>query len=455
MLVRFTVENFLSFKDETVFSMIAGKAHKHRDHIVSSGKRSDFRLLKTAVIYGPNAAGKTNLIRAMDFARDLITGRMITRPTQSIPVIPFLLDKSAEESPTRFAFDIKCEEKYYTYGFSIDTQRVHSEWLREIRPNSEKLIFERHTDKDGNANIRFGSFQLSEDHSLDFLSFTASGTRPNQLFLTESVERNIRYFQTVYDWFDRRLVLIYPDTRPTGIHFGTNIDAAFQTKLGKLMNVFDVGIQGVELEEIDFDKDTRFPTEFKEFIRKTILELPRPTAVQGSVQLHDTTLLFDVDEEIEITSIKFQTIHRVDHEDRDVVFDMAQESAGTQRLFSLSPTILEFLSGESDRVYVVDELDRKLHSRLSYSIVQMYLQNSGQEPNQFIVTTHESGLLDLDLLRRDEIWFVEKNSEGKSSMYSLEDFVPRADSGIRKRYLKGRYGAIPIVLSVSNLEWAK
>ena len=455
MLVRFTVENFLSFKDETVFSLIAGKAQKHKDHIVTNGKRSDFRLLKTAVIYGPNAAGKTNLIRSMDFARDLITGRMITRPTQSIPVMPFLLDTGAEESPTRFVFDIKCDEKYYTYGFSLDARRIHREWLREIRPNSERLLFERNTDKDGNASIRFGNFPVSEDHSMDFLTFTASGTRPNQLFLTESLDRNIKYFQNVYDWFDRRLVLIYPDTAPAGIQFRMSIDKAFQAKLGHLMNLFDVGIQGVKLEEIDFDKDSRFPTEFKDFIRKTILELPRPSAAQGSVQLNDTMLLFDVDEEIEITSIKFHTIHHVEHENRDVIFDMAQESAGTQRLFGLAPTILEFLSGESDRVYVVDELDRKLHSQLSYSIVQMFLENSGQEPNQFIVTTHESGLLDLDLLRRDEIWFVEKNYEGISSMFSLEDFVPRADSGIRRRYLTGRYGAIPIILSVSNLEWAK
>lgn len=435
--------------------MIAGKAHKHKNHIVTSGKRGGFRLLKTAVIYGPNAAGKTNLIKAMDFARDLITGRMITRPTQSIPVMPFLLDRRAEESPTQFVFDIKCDEKNYTYGFCLDAQRVHSEWLREIRPSSERLLFERDTNEDGNTSVRFGTFPLSAEHSMDFLAFTAAGTRPNQLFLTESLERNIKYFQNVYNWFDRRLVLIYPDTRPTGIHFRMNIDDEFQTRLGKLMNVFDVGIQGVELEEIDFEKDTRFPTELKEFIRKTILELPRPSAMQGSVQMHDTTLLFDVDEEIEITSVNLHTIHRVEHENRDVIFDMAQESAGTQRLFSLAPTILEFLSGESDRVYVIDELDRKLHSQLSYAIVQMFLENSGREPNQLIVTTHESGLLDLEFLRRDEIWFVEKNSEGISTMFSLEDFVPRADSGIRNRYLKGRYGAIPIILSVSNLDWAK
>lgn len=455
MLIRFEVENFMSFKDSAEFSMIAGKSHKHKDHIVTGGKRSDFRLLKTAVIYGPNAAGKTNLIRAMHFARDLITGRMITRATQSIPLVPFLLDRQAEVSPTRFVFDIKCEERYFTYGFILDSQRIHREWLNEIRPSSEKLVFERETSEEGNASIRFGKFPLSEDHSMDFLSFTASGTRPNQLFLTESLERNIKYFQSVYDWFDRRLVLIYPDTRPMEIHFRMDIDEAFQTRLGKLMNVFDVGIHGVELEEIDFERDSRFSTDFKEFIRNTILELPRPSAVQGSVQIHDTALLFDIDEEIEITSIKFHTIHHVERENRDVVFDMAQESAGTQRLFTLAPTILEFLSGDSDRVYVMDELDRQLHSQLSYSIVQMFLENSGQEPNQLIVTTHESGLLDLDLLRRDEIWFVEKDFEGVSTLFSLEDFVPRADSGIRRRYLKGRFGAIPIILSVSNLDWAK
>lgn len=455
MLIRFTVENFLSFKDEVEFSMVPGGPRKHQDHIVTSGKRGDTRLLKTAVIYGANAAGKTNLIKAMDFARELIIGQTIIRPRQTIPVMPFLLDRTTENGPSKFEFQIKCGSLPYKYGFVLDSDRVYSEWLYEIRRASEKMLFSRETDKDGQTGITFGSFPLSEDHSLDFLRFTALGTRPNQLFLTESMDRNINYFQKIYEWFERRLVLIFPDSASKGIPFDDSIDTDYQSKLGELMNLFDFGIHGVELEEVDFDADTRFPAELKEFIKQKILELPIKSAARGFVQLRDSILLFAVDEDIQITSIKFLTIHHVDHEDRNVVFELAQESDGTQRLFSLAPTLLEFLGGDSDRVFVIDELDRKLHAHLSYTIVEMFLKNSGQQPSQLIVTTHESGLLDLELLRRDEIWFVEKGVDGVSAVYSLEDFIPRNDSGIRKRYLNGRFGAVPIILSVNNLDWAK
>ena len=454
MLVRFTVENFLSFRDETVFSMIAGKSRKHKDHIVTSGKRSDTRLLKTAAVYGANASGKTNLIRAMDYARDFILGNVVTRPRQNIPVFPFLLDQSKEGAPSRFEFEVKCLNASYTYGFEVSSDRVNSEWLIELRPTTEKILFQRTTDSDGRTNVEFGNLRLTAEQSLDYLQFTAIGTRRNQLFLTESMDRNVDYFREVYDWFESKLVLIYPETTPTGITFMFKIDAEFQSKLSELINLFDFGITRVEYEKTDFDSDTRFPDELKKLIRQRILDIPLKNPAEGVVQFRDTTLVFVVDTDNQITSIEYQTVHHVEHENRNVLFDLAQESDGTQRIFNLGPALLDLLSSESDRVFIIDELDRKLHPDITYTIVEMFLENSGQRPRQLIITTHESGLLDLNLLRRDEIWFVEKTIDGASSAYSLEDFVPRNDSDVRKRYLQGRFGSLPIILSVNNLEWA-
>ena len=455
MLIRFTVENFLSFKDEVEFSMVAGKSRKHKDHIVTSGKRSDSRLLKMAAIYGANASGKTNLIMAMDYARDFIVGNVATRPRQSIPVLPFLLDQSKEKAPSKFEFEVKCENASYAYGFEVDSERVHLEWLLEIRPSTERMLFQRKTGSDGKTTVAFGKFTLTAEQSLDYLQFTAIGTRQNQLFLTESLDRNIEYFREVYDWFESKLVLIYPETTPTAIAFMFKIDTEFQSKLGELINLFDFGINRVELEEIDFDADTRFPDEEKKIIKQRILDISFQATAQGFVQFRDTMLVFVVNEDNQITSIKYQTVHNVDHENRHVVFDLAQESDGTQRIFNLGPALLDLLGPDSDRVFIIDELDRKLHPDITYTILDMFLENSGQRPRQLIITTHESGLLDLNLLRRDEIWFVEKNADGASSVYSLEDFVPRNNSDVRKRYLHGRFGSIPIILSVNNLEWAK
>ena len=136
-----------------------------------------------------------------------------------------------------------------------------------------------------------------------------------------------------------------------------------------------------------------------------------------------------------------------------VQFQLGQESDGTRRLFVLAPIMLDFLREDNDRVYVIDELERKLHPKLSFLILHMFLKNSGVKPSQLIVTTHETQILDLGLLRTDEIWFAEKDALGASSLFSLEEFTPRPSGDVRNEYLRGRFGATPIPLSVSNLGW--
>ena len=157
--------------------------------------------------------------------------------------------------------------------------------------------------------------------------------------------------------------------------------------------------------------------------------------------------------EFEVEVMELQTVHKVNSENREVSVEVDEESDGTQRLFDLIPVLMELLGGE--RVFVIDELDRSLHPHLSHSIIELFLNNSAQQKSQLIVTTHKSSLLDLALLRRDEIWFVEKNPDGQSGVYSLEEFAPRYDNDIQKGYLLGRFGAIPFIKNVDSLGWLK
>ncbi len=453
MLIRFTVENFLSFKDEVEFSMVAGRTRKHNDHIITSGKRDDIRLLKTGVIYGANASGKSNLIKAMAFARELIVRG--TRAKQTIPVTPYRFDSSTKNKHSKWQFEFKCNPSAYIYGFELDKRQIYSEWLYEIRPASEKMLFERETDLDGRTKIKFGNISLTAEQGETFLDFTAKGTRPNQLFLTESMERNISYFEHIYNWFDDSLVLIFPESKPEdfGIKFASN--PKFQQGFRELINVFDLGIDDIVFQPIDFDSELPLPPAIKQQIKLDLDKFLHNSDSSTVFQIKGLNNILFVIEDGNINTYKFVTVHHIKHEDRNAHFEMSQESDGTQRLFEIIPALLELLSPAHERVFVIDELDRRLHAHISYNILDIFLTNSVNNSSQLIVTTHESSLLDLDLLRRDEIWFIEKDRTGASSVYSLEEFAPRFDMDIEKGYLNGRFGAIPILPSYNVLEWAE
>ena len=454
MLIRFTVENFLSFKDKVEFSMVAGRTRKHKDHIITSGKRNDIRLLKIGVIYGANASGKSNLIKAMAFAKELIVRG--TRGKQSIPVIPYRFDNATEKKPSKFQFEVKYKTKLYIYGFEVDSERVHSEWLYEIRPASEKLIFERKTDLDGRTEIEFGSISLTTEHNREFLNFTASGTRPNQLFLTESMDRNISYFEDIYNWFDRALVLIFPNAKPgAGVAMRFMENDEFKQKYRDILGLLDLGINDIDLSEFDLDAETRLPNEIKKQIRQAILEIPQEFKEKAVIHIPQFDILIVVESDNQFKAYKFMTVHQIEHESRKVLFELFEESDGTQRLFELVPALIDLLHAERERVLVIDELDRRLHAHITYNILDIFLTNSANKSSQMIITTHEASLLDLDKVRRDEIWFIEKDRTGASSVYSLEEFAPRFDMDIEKGYLNGRFGAIPILPSYNVLEWAK
>jgi AAA15 family ATPase/GTPase len=449
MLIRFSVENFLSFKDEVELSMLPGKGRKHPEHIISSGKRATDNILKAAVIYGANASGKSNLIKAMSFARDIIvTGR---RPKQTIPIKPFRFDTACEQKPSKFQFEFSYNSKSYIYGFTLDALRIHEEWLYRFTSTGEKPIFERKTDENNETHIEFSNIKFKNKKEREFFDFTAMGTRPNQLFLTEAIERDIKRFEDIYHWFNKILVFISPNAQREGLEFDFMSDQDFQKSFQNFLQIFDTGISGIKLIEFDLEKEAGIPDEVLSTLKQQMLQ------VEG----HDVRVILHLPDGLtylilrtnsnEFQAMRFMTIHKVNGENRETFLEVVEESDGTQRLFHLVPVLMELLGGE--RVVVIDELDRSLHPHLSYKVLELFLNNGREKKSQLIVTTHESSLLNLDLLRRDEIWFVEKNKDGVSNVYSLEEFAPRYDNDIQKGYLLGRFGAIPFIKSVESLGW--
>jgi uncharacterized protein len=446
MLIRFIVANFLSFKDEIEFSMIKGKGMQHPDHVMQPSY-NQLKLLKSAVIYGANASGKSNLIKAMNFARELIING--TSLKQRINISMFRLDATCATQPSKFEFEIVVNTKAYNYGFLLDATRIHEEWLYEILPSRERMLFERRTDEHGNNSIEFGIKRTGKRGQ--FLEFVGMGTRPNQLFLTESQQRNVEEFAPVFNWFNQNLTIIFPVSKPEWLEINFESNAIFQSEFQKLIRLFDTGIDEVRLHPVLWNDVNDIPNEMKELIKQGLLNNPIDPP-RGLLRFNDVYgYVLTLNDQQEIQASKLKTT-RSSQQGESVAFELTDESDGTQRLFDLIPAFMDLMNGE--KVIVIDELDRSLHPHLSTKFLELFLQLTQNKPSQLLVTTHESGLLNLDLLRRDEIWFVEKDGEGISKTYSLEEYAPRNDKDIQKGYLLGRYGAIPILNNQLVLEQA-
>lgn len=442
MLIRFSVENFRSFSEEVVFSMLPGRMQKHNEHIISFPNHG-IDALRVALLYGANASGKTNLVKAMDFAQDFILEG--TRPKQTIPFEPFRLDKTNSLQPSRFEFEFVANQKVYAYGFLVDERRVHEEWLFSVTSKDEYPLFERNTNKKNIVTANFYDNKSGEDKQ--FLEFNVRGTRPNQLLLTTLADNNVKSFEPMYEWFRNTLTIIFPHSHANSIQIGVHKDQKFSQELAKFLQEMNTGIDEVCTKPVDPET----------------LDLPMDIIIEKLDQ-KDEDLEENMDKIVVLNGptgrylihrnkggvIEAHTLGTRRHvEGNSIDFELFEESDGTQRLFDLFPV----LYGTKDRVIVIDELERSLHPNLVRRYIEKFLGTNNT--TQLIVTTHESTLLDLTLLRRDEIWFVEKSPSGSSIIYSLEEFKPRHDLDVRKGYLQGRFGAIPVFGSSLDLDFAE
>jgi uncharacterized protein len=434
MLIRFRVSNYLSFKDVVEFSMIPGRTKQHPKHVISNNLNNDINLLRAGIVYGANAAGKSNLVKAIWFAKNFILDGFPSRKV--IPVTPFKLDKASLQQPSKFEFEIRIDGVDYLYGFEVDPEKVCAEWLHTIRKSTTVPLFERITDSQGKTHVEFSNMKLGKKE-LEKLAIYGEGTPPTKSFLAESVERNRDVFKNVYEWF-KKLVVIYPESRYDFItldiigkktNINTNVMVDYLKKSG-------TGVCGFDTKR--FSPDTEIPREVLADISKDLKPGEKASLIDSS---EGNRYLISKDDQGEIVANKLMLKHKMADSDDDALFEPNEESDGTIRLMDLSPIVTN--PDKEAGIYIIDELDRSLHPILCYQLIQDFLEKSSN--SQLIVTTHESNLLNFNLLRRDEIWFVEKDQRGATALYSLEEFTPRYDRDIQKGYLLGRFGAIPIL----------
>ena len=420
----------MSFRNRVSFSMIASRERQHGGRVPKIGKYQT-RVLPVAAIYGGNASGKTNFFKALSFAKGLVVKG--TQPDSLIPIEHFRLDIEKGDQPSRFAFELLVEETIYEFSFAVTRKAVLEEKLVQITSTSEKVLYDRH---DGGPNF---------DESLknnQFLQFAFQGTRDNQLFLTNSVSQKVDIFKPVYNWFKDTLELVAPDSRFEPFEQFLDEEHPLFATMNEMLPQLDTGIthlggEGIPFENIPLPEPLKIKLQEDVKEGMTVRLMTEPINERFVVTRKDGELI----------AKKLVTYHSKS-DGTEAKFEMRQESDGSQRIIDLLPAFLEISALNSKKVYVIDEIDRSLHTLLTRRLLEAYLANCSTESRaQLLLTTHDVLLMDQQLLRRDEMWVAERSASGISSLLPFSEYKDvRYDKDIRKSYLQGRLGGVPRIL---------
>lgn len=418
MLLRFSVSNFTSFRDSQEISLIASSLKGEPSATIEMPGQSE-NALRVAAIYGPNASGKTNFLWALRFMRNAVCNSQTKwGPTKEIDVYPFALD-GTNDFPTEFSVDLLVDDVRYEYGFALNKSRILSEYLYAYPEKRRQLWFERSIESE---RITFGKNLTGENRAIESL------TRPNSLFLSAAAQNNHDKLLPVYEWFTRSLVF-KSNGQSSSAHDQT-VEMCLENentrqKVLALLAAADLGIVGIDVVE---EEPNPQMSVFVEKFKKLLSEIaPVPSDFPR----------FN-------NPIRSVTLKHRGGKDQIVPIPFSFESAGTVVYFGiLGPAISALASGG---VLCVDELDASLHPLLVEDIVRIFNRaETNSKGAQLIFTTHSTELLLSDLLRRDQIWFTEKDDTGATRLYPMSDFTPRKNENLQRGYLQGRYGATPYI----------
>ncbi|WP_289198740.1 AAA family ATPase, partial [Bacteroides acidifaciens] len=323
MILRATFENIYSFKEETSISFVAGKGTVHPAHVSRAQKRDDISALKIGVIYGANASGKSNVIKAVALLQQIATGRFPAGDFE-----PFKLAKPVNPV-SKIEIEFKTGGRYFAYGMEFSINGIKEEWLYEINSRSDKLIFTRKSNQDGNE-FEFGDIH-GDSSVAQFVKFLGEGTPAKKSFLSEYIERNGKgmcAIKTAYSWFASGLRIIFPGTRFRGISFNAQQDENFHEATRRLLQYFNTGIIDIRRFHVRSKEETNLPDRLLDKIISS--STPGRTALVAAPESNEC-FFFDFKEDGTYTIYKQKAVHRNDADD-EVVFEMDEESDGSIRL---------------------------------------------------------------------------------------------------------------------------
>ena len=424
VLVEFSVRNFRSIAEEVTLSMVKASGNELQEtntFVPSTKKKRQLELLRTSTIYGPNAAGKSNIIKALDTMQTLIVqSHIITQRGDKLPITPFMLDEKYKHEPSTFELIFIQDGVQYQYGFSADENVVYEEWLYAFPEGRAQKWFIRSYDSHRQKiSMEYGSkFTGSK-------KLWESATRNNALYLSTALHLNSIQLQPVYDWFKQKLrVLSSPsEIWHPGFTYSLYEDEAQKQKVLDFLKVADLDIADLDIEEKPFDPEV-LPEDMPSELREKIVDDLKNKKMKRAYSIH---------KDLQGNEVRFNI-------DRD-------ESDGTKKFISFIGPWIDTL--QNGYVLIIDELHDNFHPLMVRFLIGLFHDNKTNPKNaQLLFTSHETSLLSQKIFRRDQVWFCEKKNKA-TKLFSLVEFKPRKNvTDIEKAYLSGRYGALPFFTSI-------
>ncbi len=450
MLIRFVVENIFSFGERTEFNTIPNNRLKTLDN--HKYETNGLNILKISSIYGANGAGKSNLIKSLQLFQKLVV-------REEIPFKPadvhFKLHSNNNERSQVLAIEFIEENTAFYYGIELSDNLILTEelYLSGLGKNKDKLIFERKTDENGITKIAFlEEFEKDEKSQVlksVLLEEFVKSDEPILKLISNRDNIYLKETKKAFRWFKETLQILSPESRPRALAHKIEIDEKFKKYAKDIMCSFNIGITSLtsekqELKEF-FGKDNQ---KLINKLSKDVEDSPNRVLELRS-RKGDEIILVKEEEKIWVKRLK---VGHSDNKNNSVLFDLDEESDGTIRLLDFIPAFQEMII--SNKVFIIDEIERSIHPLLIKELIKKFSLDC-KTKGQLIFTTHESNLLDQDVFRQDEIWFAEKDKNGSTDLYSLSDFKEHKTIDIRKGYLNGRYGSIPFLGNLKDLNWHK
>ncbi len=416
MLIEFTVSNWRSIKNAQTLSLVKAKGDElEATNTFEPGAPATPPLLRSAAIYGPNAAGKSNLLRALIEMQNIVVGKF--EYGDLLPLQPFRLSTDTDKAPTEFELTFIVNHVRYQYGFSATVERVYEEWLFAYPSGRPQKWFGR------SWNDQKQAYEWEKCSALTGRKRAwQDATRQNELFLKRAVQDNSLQLQPIYDWFRNTLCFINISGARRKFTASLCQEPHYRQKILKFLKAADLGIEDISIQEEQISA-THFPNSIPE------------------QHLHEFIAQLD---EGEKKLLNVSTVHK-SMDGYLVDFSIYDESDGTQKLFEFAGPWFDVLS--NGHVLLVDELHAHLHPKIVGFLLSLFHNSKSNPKNaQLIFTTHETSILNQEVLRRDQVWLCEKNNEQATIVYPLTDFHPRKGrENIEANYLAGRYGALPYI----------
>ncbi|WP_316738472.1 ATP-binding protein [Pedobacter aquatilis] len=449
MIVRVIVKNIYSFNDETEFNFLPSQASRLKFHRYALG---DKEVLKLSAMYGANGSGKSNLIKSVALLREFVTTGNIHFKLREQK---YKLAVENLSLPVELGIEFYFKHKLFYYSIAINEGKVVEEYLCNVegKDNIDNVIFNR-TLQGAETKVLFHEgFMDERDNSVYANLITKDLLKANKslLFLLNGLSHEaFGLSREAFEWFDEFLVIIFPETRVTSLPVLFDEDTSFKAFASDMMCSFGTGISDFFI--LDMSAKEYFGDNEHERIKRITDKLTENPETVAKV-VNDTT-----GEEVHVVNKDGEIIakrlcfNHISENNEKIAFNFHEESDGTRRLIEYIPAWYDLVN--SPKTYLIDEIERSVHPIIIKELLTKFSLDR-QTKGQLMFSTHESNLLDQYILRTDEIWFAQKNNQGATQIYSLSSYKEHSTIDIRKGYLNGRYGAIPFIANLQDLNWHK